>query len=176
MRNLRAFDQQKLQDPLTQYRLVGKNGCVVACSHPIKISQPKRDAWLTINDGKQNAVCNPVIFEWAQHNNHNGMPTDDNEMNIRETAQIIKAADYAFPGAKLTFIRLYGNRVAYCHKLGTIPDTVLLLRFFREAEKCPVVLYLSWESNLRPLVLQSHLQPLHQRGSRLTNTFEDISI
>lgn len=85
--------------------MVGKNGCVVACSHPIKISQPKRDAWLTINDGKQNAVCNPVIFEWAQHNNHNGMPTDDNEMNIRETAQIIKAADYAFPGAKLTFIR-----------------------------------------------------------------------
>ncbi|KAF9790035.1 hypothetical protein SFRURICE_002400 [Spodoptera frugiperda] len=37
-----------------------------------------------------------------------------------------------------------------------------LLRSFRKIEKSPVILCPTWESNLRPLVRQSHLRPLDQ--------------
>ncbi|KAF9808419.1 hypothetical protein SFRURICE_008472, partial [Spodoptera frugiperda] len=45
--------------------------------------------------------------------------------------------------------------VSLLHILDTIPDSVLLLRNFRNTKK----------SNPRPLVRQSHLRPLDQRGS-----------
>ncbi|KAF9790006.1 hypothetical protein SFRURICE_002371 [Spodoptera frugiperda] len=45
-------------------------------------------------------------------------------------------------------------------------DSVLLLRNFRKSEKCPAILCPTRESNPRPLVRQSHLQPLDQRGSK----------
>ncbi|KAF9823669.1 hypothetical protein SFRURICE_019176 [Spodoptera frugiperda] len=48
---------------------------------------------------------------------------------------------------------------------GDIPDSVLLLRNLRKAEKSPVTHCPTRESNPRPLVRQSHLRPLDQRGS-----------
>ncbi|KAF9823582.1 hypothetical protein SFRURICE_011888 [Spodoptera frugiperda] len=57
---------------------------------------------------------------------------------------------------------------AYCHILGTIPDSVLPLRNFRITEKSPVIFYPIRQSNPRPLARQSHLRPLDQRG-RLKN-------
>ncbi|KAF9793993.1 hypothetical protein SFRURICE_015162 [Spodoptera frugiperda] len=50
-----------------------------------------------------------------------------------------------------------------CYILGTIPGSVLLLRS-KKRQKSPVMLCSIRESNLRPLVRQSHLQPLGQRG------------
>ncbi|KAF9804808.1 hypothetical protein SFRURICE_007711 [Spodoptera frugiperda] len=38
-------------------------------------------------------------------------------------------------------------------------------KFFRKSEKSPVILCPTRESNPRPLVRQSHLRPLDQRGS-----------
>ncbi|KAF9813191.1 hypothetical protein SFRURICE_015680 [Spodoptera frugiperda] len=54
---------------------------------------------------------------------------------------------------------------AYCHILDTIPDSVLPLRNFQKTEKSPVILRPTRESNPRPLVQQSHLRSLDQRGS-----------
>uniref|UniRef100_A0A2H1V552 SFRICE_020079 n=1 Tax=Spodoptera frugiperda TaxID=7108 RepID=A0A2H1V552_SPOFR len=45
-------------------------------------------------------------------------------------------------------------------------DSVLLLRNFRKTENTPSIHCPTWESNPRPLVRQSHLRPLDQRGSR----------
>ncbi|KAF9799223.1 hypothetical protein SFRURICE_006483 [Spodoptera frugiperda] len=50
-------------------------------------------------------------------------------------------------------------------KKNNIRDSVLLLRNFRKSEKNPVILCPTRESNPRPLVRQSHLRPLDQRGS-----------
>ncbi|KAF9823752.1 hypothetical protein SFRURICE_017315 [Spodoptera frugiperda] len=50
-----------------------------------------------------------------------------------------------------------------------VPDSVLLLRNFRKTYKSPVILCSTLESNPRPLVRQSHLRPLDQRGSHSTN-------
>ncbi|KAF9794708.1 hypothetical protein SFRURICE_019586, partial [Spodoptera frugiperda] len=45
-------------------------------------------------------------------------------------------------------------------------DSVLLLRNFRKSEKSPPIFCPTRESNPKPLLRQSHLQPLDQRGSR----------
>ncbi|KAF9813583.1 hypothetical protein SFRURICE_014961 [Spodoptera frugiperda] len=47
-------------------------------------------------------------------------------------------------------------------------DSVLLLRNIKKTEKSLAVLCPTRESNLRPLVGQSHLRPLNQRGSHST--------
>ncbi|KAF9793832.1 hypothetical protein SFRURICE_007363, partial [Spodoptera frugiperda] len=56
---------------------------------------------------------------------------------------------------------------SYCHILGTIPDSVLLLLLIncRKSEKNPVILGRTREANPRPIVRQSHLRPLDQKGS-----------
>uniref|UniRef100_A0A2H1V5F7 SFRICE_006314 n=1 Tax=Spodoptera frugiperda TaxID=7108 RepID=A0A2H1V5F7_SPOFR len=56
--------------------------------------------------------------------------------------------------------------IAYCHMLGIIPNSVLLLRNFRKTEKSPVILCPSRQPNPRCLDRQSHLQPLDQRGRK----------
>ncbi|KAF9816717.1 hypothetical protein SFRURICE_018597 [Spodoptera frugiperda] len=48
----------------------------------------------------------------------------------------------------------------------TFPDSMLLLRNLRKPEKSPELLHPTRELNPRPLALQSHLQPLGQRGNR----------
>ncbi|KAF9798950.1 hypothetical protein SFRURICE_011589, partial [Spodoptera frugiperda] len=53
-------------------------------------------------------------------------------------------------------------------------DSVLLLRNFRKPVKTPVILCPIRESNPRPLVRQSHLRPLDQRGSQEWNTIRII--
>ncbi|KAF9791771.1 hypothetical protein SFRURICE_020170 [Spodoptera frugiperda] len=47
------------------------------------------------------------------------------------------------------------------------PDSVLLLRNIRKTEKSPVILCQTSDSNPRPLVWQSHLQPLDKQGYQL---------
>uniref|UniRef100_A0A2H1VXH7 SFRICE_013055 n=1 Tax=Spodoptera frugiperda TaxID=7108 RepID=A0A2H1VXH7_SPOFR len=44
--------------------------------------------------------------------------------------------------------------------------------FFRKSEKSPVVLCPTRESNPRPLVRQSHLRPLDQRGREQIMAYE----
>ncbi|KAF9796143.1 hypothetical protein SFRURICE_013607 [Spodoptera frugiperda] len=51
-----------------------------------------------------------------------------------------------------------------CVKSHVIGDSVLLLRNFRKTEKSPGIPCPTRESNPRPLVRQSHLRPLDQRG------------
>uniref|UniRef100_A0A2H1WBH1 SFRICE_018363 n=1 Tax=Spodoptera frugiperda TaxID=7108 RepID=A0A2H1WBH1_SPOFR len=56
--------------------------------------------------------------------------------------------------------------------MGGVPPyllvSVLLLRNFRKTEKSPAILRPTRESNPRPLARHSHLQPLGQRGSKIS--------
>ncbi|KAF9799699.1 hypothetical protein SFRURICE_008263 [Spodoptera frugiperda] len=59
-----------------------------------------------------------------------------------------------------------------CYKSHVIGDSELPLRNLRNSEKSPVILCPTRKSNPRPLVRQSHLQPLDQRGSHNERTLQ----
>ncbi|KAF9801453.1 hypothetical protein SFRURICE_013233, partial [Spodoptera frugiperda] len=70
--------------------------------------------------------------------------------------------------ATLLWMRLASTNHIHCSmESKMVPNSVLLLRNFRNSEKCPVILYPTRESNPRPLVRQSHLRPHDQRGSHV---------
>uniref|UniRef100_A0A2H1W012 SFRICE_016934 n=1 Tax=Spodoptera frugiperda TaxID=7108 RepID=A0A2H1W012_SPOFR len=59
---------------------------------------------------------------------------------------------------------------------GTILDSVLAPRKFRKSKNSPVILCPTRGSNPRPLVRQSHLRPLDQRGSHTNSVMSPSDV
>ncbi|KAF9800951.1 hypothetical protein SFRURICE_014124 [Spodoptera frugiperda] len=69
------------------------------------------------------------------------------------------------------YLCMYTHFSPFVLKSHVIGDSVLLPRNFRKFEKSPVILCPTRESNPRPLVRQSYLRPLDQRGSRYVSVY-----